>query len=334
LFRAIDGLEKIASQEIFEKLNARKIVVFPYGSPRWIKCEMEEHSVLGVGKLRSIAEAYIILREEQYGKMFTIDSFADKTVETIATYFPHAQRISVSAYSVRGRPSQRQIQGAFSQRIASKLHVECNLRHYDTALKISLLKTTALASIDLEIRPGNIPRVETHPTPLFPPIAYCMIRLTSPQDGEQFLDPMCGCGTIPLMAAVEWLNLKIMGSDVSSDYIGCAVRNAETLKVGSRVKFLVSDMADLEGKGVSADIIAVNPPYGIAVRTSAEASRVYDTLMEKAFRILSTGGRIAVITPYPRIIDKLVSKWMLEVESIWNIREGELPRTIHVIQKS
>jgi predicted RNA methylase len=333
LFRTVDGLEKVASKEISEKLHAKDLVLFPYGHPGWIKCQIEDLRLGSVRALRSSAEAHIIIHDEKYGGSFSIDGFADKTVEAISLYAPNARRISVSAYSIRGMPSQREVQGAFSKRIVSKLGAECNLRQYDTALRVSLLKRIALATIDLEIQPGNILKVETHPTPLFPPIAYCMIRLTYPKDRERFLDPMCGCGTIPLMAALEWVNLEVMGSDISSDYVACAARNAETLKAANRTKFIVSDMADLEGKGVSADIIAVNPPYGITVRTHDEASKVYDILMEKAFRILSSGGRISIITPYPRIVEKLVSKWMFKVKSIWSIREGQLPRTIHVIQK-
>lgn len=333
LFRTVDGLDEVSCDEISEKLRAKDLVLSPYGHPGWISCKIDNDLVGSTRALRSIVEAHILVDDEKYSGSFSIDRFADRVVEAISSYAPNARRISVSAYSVRGMPSQRQIQGAFSKRIVSKLGAECNMRQYDTALRISLLKRNALVSIDLEIQPGNMPKVETHPTPLFPPIAYCMVRLTSPQDRERFLDPMCGCGTIPLMAALEWVNLQVVGSDISSDFVGCAMKNAETLQVGNRVKFISSDVADLQGRGVSAEIIAVNPPYGITVRTHVEASKVYDTLMEIASRILSSGGRIAVITPHPKMIDKLASKWMFKVNSIWNIYEGDLPRTIHIIQK-
>jgi 23S rRNA G2445 N2-methylase RlmL len=333
LFKTIDGLEEIASDEISEKLHAKDLVIGPYGRPGWISCVIEGYLLERVRALRSVVETHILVHDEKYGQSFSIDTFADRVVEKISSYAPSARTISVSAYSIRGMPSQREIQGTFSKRIVSKLGARCNLRDYDTALRISLLKRIALASIDLEIQPGNIPKIETHPTPLFPPIAYCMIRLTSPQVRERFLDPMCGCGTIPLMAALEWTNLQVTGSDISSDYISCATRNAEKLKLESRVKFLVSDIADLEGKRVSADVIAVNPPYGIAVRGHDEASSVYAILLEKAFRILIGGGRIAVITPYRSVIDKLASKLMFKVKSVWNVNEGELPRNIHILQR-
>jgi predicted RNA methylase len=334
LFKTVDGLGEITSNEVSEKLRAKDLVISPYGHPGWISCRIEDRFLGGVKALRSIIEAQMVLYDERYGESFSIDSFADKAVEATSYYAHHARRISVAAYSVRGMPSQRQIQGAFSKRIVAKLGAECNLRDYDMALKISLLKRNALASIDLEIQPGNIPKIETHPTPLLPPIAYSMIRLASPKNGELLVDPMCGCGTIPIMAALEWKNLTILGSDISTDYIACAKRNAETLGIGKGVNFMVSDIADLGGKAADTNIIAVNPPYGIAVRTQNEIGGVYDTLLEKASKILVKGGRIAIVSPYPRIVEKLGSKWMFETKSILNIHEGELPRAIHIMQKT
>jgi 23S rRNA G2445 N2-methylase RlmL len=333
LFRVVNGLEKVASLEISEKLDASKLVFFPYGPHGWIKCEIEDNSLNHVRNLRSIGEAHIIVREQGYSDRFSVDRFADMTVEKIHVYAPRAQRISVSAYSVRGRPSQREIQGAFSKRIVEKLNAECNLRKYDTALRISLLKRVALATIDLEIQPGNIPKIETHPTPLLPQVAYCMIRLTSPEDGEHLIDPMCGCGTIPLMAALEWGKLKVTGSDLSDEYIKCARRNAETLGVAEKMKLIVSDVADITEKMMEADIIAVNPPYSISVRTQGEVGKTYNTLFDKVGRILSNKGRIAIVTPYPQTVDRLASKWTFRIISVNYIREGELQRTIHIIQK-
>jgi 23S rRNA G2445 N2-methylase RlmL len=135
------------------------------------------------------------------------------------------------------------------------------------------------------------------------------------------------------MAALEWKNLHVVGSDISREFVDCAVKNAETLKVVDRVKFSVRDLADFKENTPSVDIIAVNPPYGIAVQTHGETSKLYDLLFEKAFKILSDGGRLAVITPHPNIVERLASKWTFKVKSAWRICEGELPRAIQIILK-
>jgi 23S rRNA G2445 N2-methylase RlmL len=334
LFKTIDGLEKIASQEVFEKLGANRLVPSPYGSRGWIKGEIGDQRVSDIKRLRSVVEAHIILREEEYGKMFSIDRFADRTVEAFSTYAPHARKISVSAYSVRGRPSQREIQGAFSKRIVDKLNAECNFRGYDSALRITLLKSTAVATINLEIKPGNIlGKVVTHPTPLLPPIAYCMIRLCSPQAGERLLDPMCGCGTIPMMAALEWKDIKVIGADVEQEYVSCARKNADILGLQNKSKFLVSDVVELADKGIKADIMAVNPPYGIAVPSKKEVDKLYRILFEEAFKILPSRGRMVTVTPYPEIVVQAATSQMFRIDLVYAIQEKELPRTIHLMRR-
>nr|MDO8079989.1 methyltransferase [Candidatus Freyarchaeota archaeon] len=334
LFKTVRGLEELASQEILEKLSVIKLILFPYGPRGWIKCEIEDYSLKDVERLRSIIEAHVILREEEYDEGFSIDHFADAVVKEIPVYAPHARRITVSAYSSHRKPSQKEIQGALAKRIVKELNAECNLKNYDTALRITLLRRVALATINLEIQPGNMPKkLETHPTPILPPIAYCMVRLASPHEGEQLLDPMCGCGTIPCMAALEWKNLRATGSDISSTYISCAKRNAETLEVADRVNFMVSDVTELADKGVEADIIAVNPPYGIALPTQSEVGKLCNAIFDLAYKVLSQQGRIIIVTPYPQLVEKAADKKKFQITNTYGIREGELPRTIQIIKK-
>jgi 23S rRNA G2445 N2-methylase RlmL len=334
LFRTVNGLEKIASQEICERLSVTELTLHPYGPRGWIRCEIEGDSLQNARTLRSTIEAYLILNEEGYSKDFSIDRFADTVIERIRSIIPQARSISISAYSAHRSLNQREIQGAFSKRVREKLNAECNLKDYDTALRVTLLKKVAIAAIDLKIQPGNLPqKLVTHPTPLLPPIAYCMIRLASPKKGEQLLDPMCGCGTIPLIAALEWTNLKVAGSDILGGNIECARRNAVTLGLADKVKFLVGDVADLPFAGIRADLIVVNPPYGISVPSPSQVEKLYWILFEASSKILSNEGRIVTITPYPEIVEKAVSTLAYKVVSVYEVREGEPPRTIHVIRK-
>jgi 23S rRNA G2445 N2-methylase RlmL len=334
LFKVLNGLEEIASGELSEKLHTKRQTLLPYGSRGWVRCDIEENSLADVKRLRSIVEAHIVLREEEYGESFSIDHFADMTVKAIPACVPNARRISVSAYSVRGRSSQRQIQGAFSRRIVHDLKAESSFKDYDTALRITLLKNVAVATINLEIQPGNLSkRVTTHPTPLHPSIAYCMVRLCSPQAGERLLDPMCGCGTIPLMAALEWKDLKIVGADIEPKYVACARKNSEILELQKTTEFFVSDVVELTGKGIKADIIAVNPPYDITLPSVKKVDRLYGILFEEAFTMLSDRGRMAIVTPYPEIVVQKATR-KFKISSAYGIHEGALDRTIHLLRKA
>nr|MDO8097934.1 methyltransferase [Candidatus Njordarchaeota archaeon] len=334
LFRTVNGLEEIASQEILEKLKVNELIFAPYGPHGWIKCEIEDNSE-NIRRLRGINEAHVILQEESYSRRFSIDRFADLAIERMPLHAPSARRISVSAFSSFKRPNQREIQGAFSKRIREKLNAECNLKNYDTALRVMLLRKAAIATIDLEIQPGNLPKkMITHPTPLLPPIAYCMIRLAAPQKNEQLLDPMCGCGTIPLMAAIEWKGLKVVGLDIEDGYLSSARRNAETLGITDRIEFVRSDIADLANTGIVADMIVVNPPYGMTVPARNRIEKLYGTLLQTSIEVLSSNGRMIVITPYPRIIGKEAQQAKMKIDFSYRIREGDPPRTLQVIRRA
>jgi len=334
LFKVILGLEEVASQEITEKLQLIQLLPSPYGSKGWIKCEIERESFKNIKTLRSIVEAYIILAEELYSSRFSIDHFAEVLIKEIPAYAPHARKISISAYSSHKKIHQREIQGAISRRIIQQLNAECNLKNYDTALRVSLLPKKAIATLDLEIKPGNLAKnLETHPTPILPPIAYCMIRLVAPQEAEHLLDPMCGCGTIPCMAALEWKDLKVTGSDISGIYIDCAKRNAAALGIENRINFLVNDIANPTNQEIKANLIVFNPPYGIAVPIQADLEKFYDLIFTSISKILLEQGRVAVITPYPQFVEKAIRQKGFHLLHKYPIYEGELARTIQIIQK-
>ena len=335
LFKVILGLEEVASQEMNEKLHGIQLIPSPYGSKGWIKCAIERESLKDITGLRSISEAYVILTEAPYGSRFSIDRFADALIKELPLIAPGARKISVSAYSNHKKINQREIQGAISWRISQKLHAECNLKDYDTALRVSLLPKIAIATLDLEIQPGNMAKkLETHPTPILPPIAYCMIRLLSPQVNDQLLDPMCGCGTIPCMAALEWKDLKVTGWDISADYVSCAKRNAVALGIENRLNFLVTDITTLTNQEFKANIIVFNPPYGLAVPIQEDLEKLYDLIFTAISKILLDQGRLAIITPYPHFVEKAIQQKGFQLLHAYYIHEGELARTIQIIQKS
>ncbi|MDD1778777.1 MAG: methyltransferase [Candidatus Helarchaeota archaeon] len=334
LFRVILGLEEVASQEIGEKLQVIRLILSPYGSKGWIKCEIVRESFKDIKTLRSIVEAYIILVEESYSSRFSIDRFAEALIKEIPAYAPHARKISISAYSSHKNINQREIQGAISRRITQKLDAECNFKNYDTALRVSLLPKKAVATLDLEIQPANLAKnLETHPTPILPPIAYCMIRLVAPQQHDLLLDPMCGCGTIPCMAALEWKDLRVAGSDISGEYVSCAKRNAEALGIETRINFSVADINDLTDQELEANFVVLNPPYGITVPIQADLERLYNLLFTSISKILLEQGQVAIITPYPQFVEKAIQQKRFHLLHTYPIHEGKLVRTIQIIQK-
>jgi predicted RNA methylase len=94
-------------------------------------------------------------------------------------------------------------------------------------------------------------------------IAKAMLNLTV-RPGDTVLDPFCGTGTIPLLAA--WAGHRAYGSDISA---ACVARAGENLTHFGREATLVC--ADARVAQQTADCIVSNLPYGVYCHLAPEA---------------------------------------------------------------
>lgn len=86
-------------------------------------------------------------------------------------------------------------------------------------------------------------------------IAQAMLNITA-RPGDSVLDPFCGTGTIPLLAA--WAGHRAYGSDISE---ACVAHAAENLAHFGREATLVQ--ADARETRQLADCVVTNLPYGV-----------------------------------------------------------------------
>ena len=141
-------------------------------------------------------------------------------------------------------------------------------------------------------------RVETGAAPINEVLAAGMILLTGWNGECDFIDPMCGSGTLPIEAALiarniapgvyrqgyafeKWkdydselfksiydddsgereFNHKIYGYDVDGRMVACARRNVKSAMMGDIVEIECRDIKDFVEPAERA-IMVVNPPYG------------------------------------------------------------------------
>ena len=78
---------------------------------------------------------------------------------------------------------------------------------------------------------------------------------------SRILDAGCGSGAVGLAIAGELPEACVTLLDLCARALGVARRNAERLGLGSRTRFLVSDLFDAIAGGEEFDLIASNPPY-------------------------------------------------------------------------
>lgn len=164
-------------------------------------------------------------------------------------------------------------------------------------------------------------RVVEHEAPIRPTMAAAMHRLAPPRSGEVVVDPMCGCGTVPLeIAATELgrpvdigqerafrrlrvpeievtgasadrrdgdLGLTIVGGDIDASAVAGAHKNARSGGLGGEVSLVVADAR----KGwVDADVVVTDMPFGH--RTGGDIRPLY---RDFATQLADSSCRRAVI---------------------------------------
>lgn len=154
-------------------------------------------------------------------------------------------------------------------------------------------------------------RVQEHEAALRPTMAYAMLDYAGFQAGDRVVDPLCGCGTIPIEAALiasdrsptrnhdpaftrfqfldseEYERLQsieqelpagteITGRDIDEAAISGARKNAQEAGVAGDCSFGTGDATSAE---IDADLVVTDMPFGI--RTNNELHSLYSRFFEQ-----------------------------------------------------
>lgn len=196
-------------------------------------------------------------------------------------------------------------------------------------------------------------RAVEHEAPIRPTMAASMYRLAECQPGEQVVDPLCGCGTIPIevaASALAWppetefelaygrfqfldadglatdrqrrqpvdLSLDVGGFDIDERAIAGARENARHAGLGNAISF---ETANVREQPLDADVIITDMPFGI--RTGGDVRPLY-----RAF-----ADRLAE-SDYRRAIVHTAREDLLDVDPAKRIemRRGRLETVVLVIE--
>lgn len=171
--------------------------------------------------------------------------------------------------------------------------------------------------------------------PLSEVLAAGMILLTGWDGSSDFIDPMCGSGTLPIEAALIARNIppgkyrkdfafmawrdyneelfekikeevelrdikgKIFASDIQKGNLIGAQTNARSARVFNLLQFQSTDFAKLDIKDVKGTMI-INPPYGERL-SSNELENLYMMIGEK-LKHQFTGNKAWVISSTPTLL--------------------------------
>ena len=130
---------------------------------------------------------------------------------------------------------------------------------------------------------------------LFPKFARCLVNLTRVKEGETFLDPFCGSGTIVVEASL--MRLNAVGIDISDELCKGSLLNLKALGLPPHV-IVQADARSFplnSVKGIAADI-----PYGkISAITGYSRREMVEDFFRNALEILEHDKRIVLVYPEP-----------------------------------
>jgi 23S rRNA G2445 N2-methylase RlmL len=199
-------------------------------------------------------------------------------------------------------------------------------------------------------------RVHQHEAPIRPTMAAALCRLADLGPDTAVHDPMCGCGTVPIEAALAARNLPpaggrafafedlrfvdsdalereraameprsatgpIRGSDIDPEWVDAARENAREAGVTDHVSFEQADAATVD---IDTDAVIVDVPFG--VRTEQEG---IGTVYKEFFANLRTAewDRLVVLTAR----DDLVP---FEPTRRLDVRHGRLEVAVLVVERA
>lgn len=195
-------------------------------------------------------------------------------------------------------------------------------------------------------------RLQEHQAALRPTIAYAMCQYAGYQPGDRLLDPMCGCGTIPIEAALTSLDRSptlnhdpaltdfqfldperyhqlqgdrdsgtrpaVTGVDIDDDAVEATRANAREADLLDDITASRGDATEVE---IETDVVVTDLPFGI--RTNADLRVLYDAFFEN----LDAGNWERTVVHTAR--EELVP---VEVSETIPMRRGRLETSILVIE--
>jgi 23S rRNA G2445 N2-methylase RlmL len=163
------------------------------------------------------------------------------------------------------------------------------------------------------------------PASLKPTVARALVNLSEPAEGDRFLDPMLGAGTILRERSDAARSALLLGGDNDGEAVAAARQNA-----GRAVAVACWDATKLPLGDRSVDVIVTNPPYGRRHGEIAGIGSLYRKLAMEFGRVLRPDGRCVVLTGEPEALTRALPA-ALKVRQRRRLLLRGLPVTAFVI---
>lgn len=154
-----------------------------------------------------------------------------------------------------------------------------------------LLCGVRLSDATMRHRTYKVAQVEAS---LRPTVARALVMLSEPADGDVFLDPMCGAGTILIERGLYGRYAQLLGGDIRPAAVAATRTN-----IGPRYKPIAIrewDVRDLPLGDGSVDRVVCNLPFGKKIGEPQALRSLYEGFASEVGRVLRAGGVAVCLT--------------------------------------
>jgi len=166
-----------------------------------------------------------------------------------------------------------------------------------------------------------------HPSAIFPKLSRALVNLSRCREGDVFLDPFSGTGSIPLEAHL--VGARVVAVDVAEPMVRGALRNMRHY----RQEWLGVIRADSTSIPVSeVDAVATDIPYGRASSTRGRRpAEMTDLLLRQLAAVMNQHSHLVLMHPQDRPV--IESQDLSIVEEHHLQVHKRLTRTITVLER-
>lgn len=126
-------------------------------------------------------------------------------------------------------------------------------------------------------------------------VAAAMVTLARAEPKDVVFNAMCGSGTLLIEQATTQNVAQLLGYDTDPAALACAQTNVQAAKLNN-IALHLGNATETQLADASVDVITCDPPWGDAVGTHANNSRLYPKMLAEFKRILRPGGRLVLLT--------------------------------------
>lgn len=184
----------------------------------------------------------------------------------------------------------------------------------------------AVADPRFTYRAGDVPAA-SHPT-----IAAALVRAGGVRPDDVVWDPFVGSGTELCERALAGPYRRIVGSDLDPRALAVAKVNLQAASVRD-AELLIGDATSLRFPNPPPSLIVTNPPLGRRVQRGAGLAPLLDRFVAHAASRLSSGGRLAWISPFPRRSREVAAAHGLALTAARDVDMGGFAAEMEVFQK-